>query len=81
MEKGKSKKEKGEQFFLKQILEKPPANATFDTSKPDFTYEIEHVYGFSGDRYKNGLHFGKTNDEVIFSSAALGIVQDLNTRK
>ena len=42
---------------------------------------IEHVYGFSGDRYKNGLHFGKTNDEIIFSSAALGIVQDLNTRK
>ena len=81
MEKAKSKKEKGDQFFLKQIGEKPPADAVYDASKPDITYEVDHVYGFSGDRYKNGLHFGKTNDEIIFTAAALGVCQDLKTRK
>ncbi len=68
------KKKEGEpQHFLKQILEKPPADAKYNPEKPNVTYEIDHVYGFSGDRYKNGLHFGKNNDEIVFSAAALGI--------
>ena len=82
MDKAKSKKEKGnDQFFLKQIIEKPPEGYSYDPSKPEITYEVDHVYGFSGDRIKNGLHFGKTNDEIVFTSAALGICQDLKTRK
>jgi hypothetical protein len=59
---------------LKQINEKVPENVTADTSKPEFTYEIDHVYGFGGDHYKAGLHFGKDNNEIVFTSAALGIV-------
>ena len=49
--------------------------------KPDITYEIEHVYGFAGDRYKSVLYFGKDNNEIVFAAAALGVVQDLNTRE
>lgn len=81
MDKKKTTKEKGDQFFLRQIVEKPPEGVVYNPAKPDITYEIDHVYGFAGDRYKNGLHFGKTNDEIIFTSAALGICQDLKTRK
>lgn len=81
MDKKVSKKEKGDQAFLKMINEKPPEGYSYDASKPDVTFEVDHVYGFAGDRYKNGLHFGKTNDEIIFSAAALGICQDLKTRK
>jgi len=81
MDKKVSKKEKGDQHFLKMINEKAPEGTNYDASKPDVTFEIDHVYGFSGDRFKNGLHFGKTNDEIIFSAAALGICQDLKTRK
>jgi len=33
------------------------------------------------DRNKASLYFGKDNNEIVFSSAALGIVQDLTTRK
>ena len=83
MEKQKTKKptEFKEQFFLKQINEKMPEHIKCDATKPENTYEIDHVYGFSGDRNKAMLYFGKTNNEVVFSSAALGIVQDLTTRK
>jgi len=63
------------------VNEKTPEGVSYDPSKPDVTYEIDHVHGFSGDRYKNGLHFGKTNDEIIFTAAALGICQDLKTKK
>ena len=63
-----------DQHFLKQINEKVPANVTSDPSRPDCTYEIDHVYGFSGDRNKACLYFGKDNEEIVFPSAALGIV-------
>jgi hypothetical protein len=59
---------------LKQINEKVPDNVAIDTSKPDCSYEIDHVYGFGGDHFKAGLHFGKDNNEIVFTSAALGIV-------
>lgn len=49
--------------------------------KPDVTYEVEHVYGFSGDRFKSVLYFGKDNNEIIFAAASLGVVQDLITRE
>jgi hypothetical protein len=81
MKKGDAKKEKGEQFFLKQITEKVPSTAVCDVSKLDITYEIDHVYGFSGDRNKSMCYFGKTNDEIVFGTASLGVVQDLKTRK
>ena len=81
MEKKASKKEKGEQFFLKQITEKPISTYKGDTLTPDCSYEIDHVYGFSGDRNKAMLYFGKNNNEIVFGTAALGVVQDLTTRK
>lgn len=74
-------KEKGEQFFLKQITERAPSTIQCDPSKPDCAYEIDHVYGFSGDRNKAMLYFGKNNNEIVFGTAALGVVQDLTTRK
>jgi WD40 repeat protein len=79
--KGAAKKEMKEQFFLKQITEKPPSTAVCDATKPDCAYEIDHVYGFSGDRNKSMCYFGKTKDEIVFGTAALGVVQDLKTRK
>jgi len=81
MEKTKSTKQKGEQFFLKQVTEKMPSTIKVENSPPDCAYEIDHVYGFSGDRNKAMLYFGKNNDEIVFATAALGIVQDLKTRK
>lgn len=66
---------------MNQIHEKAPQGVVCDPSKPDCAYEIDHVYGFAGDRSKACLYFGKDNNEIVFCSAALGIVQDLNTRK
>lgn len=80
MEKKKGKPEKGEyepQFFLKQISEKMPETQKSDPTKPDHSYVIDHVHGFSGDRNKNMCHFGTSNNEMIFGTAALGVVQDL----
>ena len=83
MEKKQSTK-KNEQNFLRQITEKAPSNVPdkIDT-RPECSYEIDHVYGFASgmDRNKASLYFGKDNNEIVFSSAALGIVQDLKTRK
>jgi len=70
----KATKKKGEQAFLKQITEKAPDTVTCDTTKPDCAYEIDHVYGFSGDRNKAVCYFGKDNNEIIFPAAALGVV-------
>ena len=70
----KSKTKKGDQAFLKQINEKAPATVTSDPGKPSVTYEIEHVYGFSGDRTKACCYFGKDNNTIVFPAAALGIV-------
>lgn len=75
--KKKGKPEKGEyeqQFFLKQISEKMPETQKSDPTKPDKSYVIDHVHGFSGDRNKNMCHFGTTNEEMIFGTAALGVV-------
>ena len=72
---------KTDQAFLKQITEKAPDTVQWDNTKPDCAYEIDHVYGFSGDRNKAVCYFGKDNNQIIFPGAALGIVQDLKTRQ
>ena len=70
------------QHFLKQITEVKPENAKKPSNeKPECLYEIDHVYGFAGDRNKSMLHFGKDNNEIVFSCAALGVVQNLKTRE
>ena len=71
------------QHFLKNVNEKIPANQSTKgiDSKPGVTYEIEHVYGFSGDRQKSCLQFGKDNNQIIFMTAACGVVQDLTTNE
>ena len=75
-------KEAPKQHFLKQITEcRPETQKKANNEKPDCFYEIDHVHGFAGDRNKNMLHFGKDNNEIVFSCAALGVVQDLKTRK
>jgi hypothetical protein len=71
---GKEKKEPEKQFFLKQINEKMPDNVHCDATKPDSTWEIDFVHGFGGDRNKSSLYFGKDNNEIVFSTAALGVV-------
>jgi len=81
MEKNKSKIVKGDQFFLKQITEKAPSTAVCDPTKPETGYEIDHVYGYSGDRNKAVCYFGKDNNQIVFPAAALGVVQDLKTRQ
>jgi len=52
-----------------------------DSTVPDCAYEIDHVHGFAGDRNTNLLHFGKSNNEIVFATAALGVVQNLTTKK
>lgn len=81
MERKQTMKKDKDQAFLKQINEKAPENVVCNTSKPDKGFEIDHVYGFSGDRNKAMAYFGKDNNEIIFAAAALGVVQDLKTRK
>lgn len=49
--------------------------------RPDETWEIEHVYGYAGDRNKSCLYFGPTNDQIVYVTAALGIVQTLSTHE
>lgn len=48
---------------------------------PNVSYEIDHVHGYSGDRNKNVLYFGRDNNEIVFTTAALVVLQDLKTRK
>ena len=36
---------------------------------------------FGGDRNKASLYFGKDNNEIVFTSAALGIVQNIATKE
>lgn len=69
------------QHFLKNINERVPDHYAGQKvhDRPDHTYEIEYVYGYAGDRNKSCLNFGQTNNEIIFMSAALGVVQDLKT--
>jgi len=88
MEKKKEKKggkpaagEYEQQFFLKQITEKMPPTQKVDPTRPDNGFVIDHVHGFSGDRNKAMCVFGKTNNEFVFCTAGLGIVQDLTTRQ
>ena len=44
---------------------------------PESTWKIDYVHGFGGDRNKASLYFGKDNNEIVFTSAALGIVQNI----
>ena len=71
------------QQFLRQTYEQPPNDVvkTGLREKPDVTYVPEHVYGYSGDRYRSVLYFGKDNNEIVYPAAAMGIVQDLTTRE
>ena len=71
------------QHFLKAINEDTPDEWEKAPIKeaPDMTWEIDHVYGYSGDRNKSCLYFGQNNNEIIYPTAALGVVQDLTTGK
>jgi hypothetical protein len=73
MEKGKKSMKGSDLAFLKYSQEKAPESVKCDPSKPDVEFEIDHVYGFSGDRNKAVCYFGKDNNEIIFPGAALGI--------
>lgn len=48
------------QAFLKGINEPIPEDTQTQGLKeaPDMTYEIDHVYGYAGDRNKSCLYFG-----------------------
>ena len=67
--------------FLKFVNEKVPEGTVIDSSKPDMTLKLDHVHGFNGHSVKQAAFFGKSNNEMIFSSAAVGVVQDLSTKK
>ena len=47
---------------------------------PQVRCEIDHVYGFSGER-RSCLYFGRDNEEIVYMAAAIGVVQDLKTRQ
>jgi len=67
--------------FLKQVNEPVPEGVVGDPSAPEEAWEIDHVHGFSGDRNKACLYFGKDNNEIVFMTAALGVHMDLKTRQ
>jgi len=75
------KKKQPNQAFLKQINEKVPEGVNCDTNRPNVDYQIDHVYGFSGDRAKAVCYFGATTNQIVFPTAALGVVQDVASRK
>lgn len=65
------------QNFLQYINEKVPEQFAKPTMNeghlPKRMWELEHVYGYSGDRMKGGLHFGANNNEMLYAAAALGV--------
>jgi len=67
--------EGGVQHFLKNINEKVPDawKKKHPMEKPKRGWEIEYVYGYSGDRHKSCLVFGSNNNEILYPAAALGI--------
>jgi microtubule-associated protein-like 5 len=77
------KKEKKGQHFLKGINEVIPEhyvqNLAGLADKPNVTYEIDHVYGYAGDRNKSCLYFGQDNNQIVYMTAALGVVHNLTT--
>ena len=77
-----NKKKNDTQHFLKAINERIPehfANAKISSEKPSKMWEIEHVYGYSGDKNKSSLVFGQNNNEILFIAAAIVVKQDLLT--
>jgi WD40 repeat protein len=44
------------------------------------SYQIDHVYGFLTKK-RSCLYFGKTNQELIFPSAAIGILHDISSNR
>jgi hypothetical protein len=49
---------------------------------PAASLQLEHVYGYEGIRnYSNNLYFTVDPDEVVWYTAALGVVMNLKTRK
>ena len=67
--------------FLKYVNEKVPEGANLDASAPDQTLQLEHVHGFGGVSMKNAGFFGKTNNDFVFPTAAVGVVHDLTTKE
>lgn len=83
MEKSDQKlKKQNTQAFLKYSQEAIPDGKTendFDKSKPDVTLQLEHIHGFNGCHVKQAAFFGKSNNEMVFPAAAVGVVTDLKT--
>jgi hypothetical protein len=71
------------QAFLKYINETTPSDISLKnlTEAPRIGYEIEHIYGYAGDRRTSCLYFGQNTNEIVFMAASLGVIQDLSTRK
>ena len=72
---------KKESAFLKYVNEKVPEGTNLDASAPDQTLQLEHVHGFGGVSMKNAGFFGKTNNDFVFPTAAVGVVYDLTTKE
>jgi len=67
------------QHFLKNINDNIPEHwqqTKASEKKPAHCWEIEHVYGFSGDTYKSALFFGNSTDEIVYPAAALGVIRN-----
>ena len=79
----KTPKKGGDLAFQRYVNEAVPEEQKVDPSRPDNTYELDYVYGFSGCKTRQCLYFGKTNDELIYPAAALGISHSVssNTQK
>jgi len=70
------------QHFLRMVNEPIPEGVvtTGLQEAPQVRCEIDHVYGFSGER-RSCLYFGRDNEEIVYMAAAIGVVQDLKTRQ
>lgn len=60
-----------------------PKPAGIPNPKPlDYVFEMDYVHGFAGagDRNKQTLYFGKDTNEIIYPTAALGVVHDITNK-
>lgn len=64
------------QAFLKYINETTPSDISLKNlhDAPKVTYEIDHVYGYAGDRNKSCLYFGENNNQILFIAASIGVI-------
>ena len=56
-------------------------DSTRNATAPNSNLELSFVYGYQGQRIRNGVLYGPKPNEIIYPAAALGVVFNSNTHK